>query len=75
MSHAECVEYLESGLSNEAMKMQIIDIHDSRDEWERNAVTIYGKVTKLARVAYGAPEWFCTWARDTEELFKRNGVQ
>lgn len=75
MPPADCVEYLESGLSNEAMKMQIIDMHDSREEWERNAVTIYSKVSKLVRVAYRAPEWFTEWARETEELFKRNGVQ
>jgi len=75
MSPDVCVEYLESDLSNTAMTMQIIDHHDQREEWERNAITIYGKVTKLARVAYGAPEWFVEWVKDTERLFKEQGIK
>jgi hypothetical protein len=70
----ECIEYLESELSNEAMACQIVDIHDSRDEWERKSYGIYRTVAKFTDVAFGAPAWFTAWAKETRELFERNGI-
>jgi hypothetical protein len=70
----ECIEYLESDLSNDAMAMQIVDIHDGRDEWERKSYGIYRTVAKFTDVAFGAPEWFTNWAKDTRELFEANGI-
>ena len=75
MSPDECIEYIECDLSNTAMAMQIEDIHDSREEWERKSFGIYKTITKFTHVAYGAPEWFCDWAKKTRELFERNGIQ
>jgi len=70
-----CIEHLESDLSNAAMVMQVQDVHDPREEWERNAFTIYGKVSKLVQVAYNAPDWFYEWAMATDKLFKEKGVK
>jgi hypothetical protein len=70
-----CIEHIESDLSNAAMVMQVVDAHDQRSEWERNAVTIYGKVSKLVQVSYDAPEWFRDWASETEKLFKEKGIK
>ena len=75
MSPDECIEYIECDLSNTAMAMQIEDIHDSREEWERKSFGIYKTVAKFTDVAYGAPEWFCDWAKETRELFERNGIK
>jgi hypothetical protein len=75
MSPDECIEYIESDLSNTAMACQIEDMHDPKPEWERNAFTIYGKVTKLVQVSYDAPEWFRDWASETERLFKEKGIK
>ena len=35
LSPADCLEFLNSGLSNDAMEMQIEDIHDPAPEWMR----------------------------------------
>jgi hypothetical protein len=70
-----CIEHLTSDLSNAAMVMQIVDTCDPREEWERNAAAVYKRVFKLAAVNYGAPEWFCNWARDTKDIFERNGIK
>jgi hypothetical protein len=70
-----CIEHLRSDLSNAGMVMQIVDTCDPRPEWERNAVTIYGKVTKLVQVSYDSPQWFKDWASETEKLFKERGIK
>ena len=70
-----CIEHLESDLSNAAMVMQVQDVHDPRPEWMRNAFTIYGKISKLVQVSYDSPDWFRSWASDTEKLFKEKGIK
>ena len=70
-----CIEHLESDLSNAGMVMQVQDIHDPREEWERRAGGWYKSFDKFAHVAYGAPEWFTDWVRDSRDLFRENGIK
>jgi hypothetical protein len=70
-----CIDHLRSDLSNVAMVMQIEDVHDPRPEWERKGYGMYKTIGKFVEVAYDAPEWFLTWARDSKKLFERNGIQ
>ena len=70
-----CIEHLESNLSNAGMVMQVQDIHDPREEWERRAGGWYKSFDKFAHVAYGAPEWFTDWVRDSRDLFRENGIK
>ena len=70
-----CIEHLESDLSNAGMVMQVQDIHDPREEWERRAGGWYKSFDKFARVAYGAPEWFTDWVRDSRDLFREKGIK
>ena len=72
---AAAIDHMESELSNAAMVMQIIDAHDPKPEWQRNAYTIYGKVSKLVQVSYDSPQWFRDWAGYTERLFKERGIK
>jgi hypothetical protein len=69
-----CLDHLESDLSNAGMVMQIRDVHDPRDEWERKSYGIYKSLIKFSQVAYGAPIWFQVWAKETRELFEANGI-
>lgn len=70
-----CIEHLESDLSNAAMVEQVKDIHDPREEWERRAGGWYKSFDKFAHVAYGAPQWFTDWVRDSRDLFRENGIK
>lgn len=70
-----CIEHLESDLSNAAMVMQVQDAHDPLPEWQRKAGGWYKSFDKLARVAYGAPEWFTDWVKDSRDLFREKGIK
>ena len=70
-----CIEHLESDLSNAAMVMQVVDAHDTRPEWMRNAQTIYNKVTKITEVSYDGEAWFTDWAKSTRDLFREKGIK
>jgi hypothetical protein len=69
-----CIDHLRSDLSNAGMVMQIEDVHDPRPEWERKGYGMYKTIGKFVEVSYDAPEWFTTWAKETRELFERNGI-
>jgi len=75
LSPDDCVEFIESDMSNAAMVEQIKDIHDPRDEWERKSIMIYKSVDKFTHVSYGAPEWFTDWAKSTRDLFREKGIK
>ena len=70
-----CIEHLESDLSNAAMVMQVQDVHDPLPEWQRKAGGWYKSFDKLAHVAYGAPEWFVDWVKDSRDLFREKGIK
>ena len=74
LSPDDCVEFLESDMSNAAMVMLVVDKHDPLPEWRRGAKTIYNKVVKFTEVSYDGEEWFINWAKDTRDLFKKNGI-
>ena len=71
----ECIDHLTSDLSNAGMVMQIVDTNDPRPEWERKSYGIYKTVKGLAEVSYGAPAWFTEWAKQSRDLFERNGYK
>ena len=75
LSPDDCVEFLESDMSNAAMVMQVVDKHDPLPEWRRNAQTIYNKVVKLTEVSYDGEQWFTDWAKSTRDLFREKGIK
>lgn len=70
----ECIEHLDFDGGVSGMVCQIQDVH-GLPEWERKGAGIYSTVAKFTAVAYGAPSWFVTWARNTKELFEANGIK
>jgi len=75
LSPDDCVEFLESDMSNAAMVMLVVDKHDPLPEWRRNAQTIYNKVVKLTEVSYDGEQWFTDWAKSTRDLFREKGIK
>ena len=75
LSPDDCIEFLESDMSNAAMVEQVRDIHDPLPEWQRKAGGWYKSFDKLAHVAYGAPEWFVDWVKDSRDLFRKKGIK
>ena len=70
----DCIEYLEFDGGIAGMCAQVEDMH-GEDEWLRKSRGIYATVGKFTAVAYGAPEWFTTWAAETKALFEKNGIK